>query len=337
MAGIDYGKIITRSIEISKKNKWLWIFGLALVIYGGGASFRGGGSDISDAAKGIFKQYSTDMPEDLPGKATQVLSATTDIVRDWFANVPLSTWMLITTGIILTVIIWMVLSWIIHAWAKAALIHGVSEADKGQQVTLLNCSPLGIAKIKHLVIFSFISVIITLGSITGTLVILGLVYLLLFFSEPLQMTWLILGSIAAVLTIFILLILFAMLTAYAERLIVLANYAPWMAWKKGLSLAKHNFIPTMVMGLLNMIISASIGCLSTIITLAVLAIPAGILLFPMFTGGFHIPGIATIIGLLFLFTVFILANYIISAVLTVFKYSNWTLLYKEVIKRENLA
>lgn len=335
MASIDYGKIISRSIEITKKNKWLWVFGLALAVFSGGGGSGGGGGGSPSSSGSILKDIPQKMPSSLPEKSSQVLGEATNIIKDWFYSVPLSTWIFIGIGLLTIICIWIIVSLIIQSWAKGALIYGINQADEGKDTSLISCSPRGIAKIKHLIIFGLISICITVGIflLFGFVLLLG--YLVFNFSSILQSLWLILGVIIAVLSIIVLMIIFAMLSIYAERLIVLYDHSPWQAWKKGLSLSKNNFLPTLIMGVLNMTIGCTVSCLSLMIILLILAVPAIILIVPIFKDGFHMSDIPTILGgCLLLLLLFIYANYLVGALMTVFKFSNWTLLFKEILEED---
>lgn len=334
MASVDYGKIISRSVEITKKNKWLWVLGLALVIFSGSGGGGGGGGRSSSSTGSILKDIPQKMPSNLPQKTNQVLGEATNVIKDWFHSIPLSTWIFIGIGILVIICIWVIISLIIRSWAKGALIYGIDQADQGKDVSLISCSPRGIVKVKHLIIFGLISCCITIGLflLSGFVLVLG--YFVFNFSSTLQTFWIILGGVIVVLSIVVLLIIFSMLSIYAERLIILHDYSPWQAWKKGLSLSKNNFLPTVVMGVLNMTIGCSVGCLFLMIILLILAIPAFILIVPVFKDGFRMPSIPVILGGFLLLLLFIYANYLINALMTVFKFSNWTLLFKEILKEE---
>ena len=47
MSSIEYDKIISRSWQITKKNKWLWVVGIVIAAFGGGSGGSGGGGGIA--------------------------------------------------------------------------------------------------------------------------------------------------------------------------------------------------------------------------------------------------------------------------------------------------
>ena len=54
MGSIDYSKIIQRSWEITKKNKWLWVVGIVIAAFGGGSGGSGGGGGSSSSTSTNF-------------------------------------------------------------------------------------------------------------------------------------------------------------------------------------------------------------------------------------------------------------------------------------------
>lgn len=331
MASIDYGSILKRSIELTRHHKWLWVYGLTLAIFSGSVS---GNSNLGE----IFKDVPDKIPKDLPEKTTYVLGQTTTLVREWFTAVPLTTWLFIGLGIVGLILLWLIFSWIIQSWAKGALIAGLDEADQNQTVNLISTSPRGIAKMKHLILFGLIS---TGLGIAATFVALLLTLIVVLVGSTVitqtaaRVIWFGLWLLAIVLTGIFVMILFSMISVYAERLIVLKNFPPWQAWKKGLSLSKGHFLPTVVMGIINYAVGCTIGCLSSIALLVVLGIPGALLVLPHFKDGFRLPSLPVFGVLLVLILLFIYSNYLINALLTVFRFSNWSLFFKEVVSQEN--
>lgn len=330
MASIGYGKIIKRSFEIAKKFKWLWIYGLVL-----GASFSsgGGGSGSSSSPlKNLPKNLPKEIPKDLPQQTEKVLGETTNIIKDWFISIPASTWILLGFTFLILIILGIIISWILRSWAKAGLIHGTYDADQNQNVTLLSTSQKAIPKIKALIIYSLISFGFGILVIFGPMIIVGSGFLFLSLIPPINYIWLVLSGIAAVIFIVIAIVLFSITSIFAERLIVLKNYTPFNAWKKGLSFSKKQFIPSILMELINQVCGCGIGCVGLLIFAVVLGIPGLVILIPAFSNGFHLPSPPAIIALLMFFILAIIIMQLINAIFTVFKYSNWNLFTQEFFK-----
>ncbi len=336
MQSIDYGKIIKRSWELTWKNKWLWVMGMVLAVFAGGGS---SGSSSSNSSKlNVPNASPSPAPTNLQGfhnQAINVLGEATNVLKTWFMNVPAGNWILLIVLILLFAIFSTVVVWILTAWAKGALISGLDDADMDKEVNLKTVSPKGISKIKDLIIFNLISVGISIAMVVGILLIIGIGFLIQLAVPVLGIIWMVLFGIVGSLAFLIALVLFAVLTIYAERLIVLENYSPWNAWKKGLSFGKGNFIPTFTMGIINSLIGCTSGCVGLIVIILILAIPGYILIAPIFKGGFHFPNIGQIIGIVVLFLLFITINLLIKAIFVVFDYSNWNLLFKELYKEGN--
>lgn len=335
MKNINIKKILKRSWELTWNNKWLWVMGLVLAIFSGGSGFNGANSRGS-SGKTPTASPAPNMPDlqNIKDQTSMVLGDATNVVVSWFKSIPPSYWILIGFGIFFLTIFTMVTAWIIKSWAKGALIYGLDEADMGKPVTLKNTSPKGIAKIKDLIVFGLISGAIT----TGLVLIIGLMVLIGFILKVaipnLGMIWLVLFGIVAGLAFIIAIVLFSMLTVYSERLIVIKNYSPWEAWKKGLSLTKGNFIPTFVMSLVDGIIGCSAGCLGLIALLLAFSLPTFLLIYPMFKGGFHVPSGPNIVGIIILIILFFSIYNLFRAVMVVFSYGNWNLLFKEILEKE---
>lgn len=333
MTDIDYGKIIKRSWNITWNNKWLWVMGLVLAAFGGAGSSGGSGSGSSGAS-------STPGPSATPGPAfntvkdqtTHVLGQATNAISDWFASIPVQNWILFALLALIFVIFTSTVIWVIKEWANGALIFGLDEADKGNPVTLKSVSPKGISKIKDLVLFRLISTGLTLALVLGLGIIFGLGFLVKAAIPVLGMIWLVLFGFLGLITFVIALFLFLLLTIYAERLIILKNYSPWNAWKKGLILARGNTIPTLIMGIINSAIGCGVGCLGIIGLLIIFGLPAYLLIAPLFVGGFHFPGIGQVMGLVILLILFFSINTLIRGVFIVFNYGNWNLFFNEIFK-----
>jgi hypothetical protein len=342
MKDIDFGKIVSRSWELTWKYKWLWVMGLVLAVFGG-SSFGSGSSDNSGSTGNLNTNLASPAPkqtslnvQNLQGTASRVLGAATDVVKSWFTSIPAGDWVLLGFLVLILIIVGVAITLVLTSWAKGSLIAGFEDADAGAEVTLRSASKKGTTKIKDLIIFELLSFLIVIGTLICLALLVGIGFLIKITVPALGTIWMvlfgILGGLAFVITIFF----FAMLTIYAERLIVLKNYSPWDAWKKGLSLSKGNFLPTLVMGLINSVIGCVSSCLGIIALLIVFAAPGYLLIYPMFKGSFHFPGAGTVIGLIILVLLFVSINSLLRAVYVVFDYGNWNLFFKQILsKTEN--
>lgn len=334
MQNIDYGKIIKRSWEITWKNKWLWVTGMVLAAFGSSGSSGGGGSSGSTSSQSIPSSSPLPSPVEIKDKTSYVLGAATDYIKNWFSNVPVQNWILLGLLILFLVIVGVCIVWVLTHWAKGALIQGFEDADNDKLVTLKSISPYGISNVKKLIIFSLISVGMSIFVLVSLTLFVGLGYLAFTLFKPVGTILLILFGILAFLVFIASMAIFTMVTIYAERLIVLKGFAPWQAWKKGFSLSKGNFMSTLLMGIINSIIGATTGCLGVIVLLIVFAIPGFLLIYPIFKDGFKIPSLMQIFGILIFILLFFSINTMLRAVFIVFNYGNWNIFFKEIINKE---
>ena len=336
MKDIDYSKIIKRSWEITKKNKWLWVVGVVIAAFGGGSgSGGGGGGSSSSTSTTLPSQSPAPIPvEDIKDKTSYVLGIATDSLQNWLSNFPAINWFVIGVFIFLVILFGTVVIWILTSWAKGALIQGLEDADNEKEVTLKSISPYGISNIKKIIIFGLISTGMTLLVLFGALIAVGLGFLIYSFADSSSTILLVLLGILLTFVFIIVIAIFTMVSIYAERLMVLKGLSPWEAWKKGFSLSKGNFFPTFIMGIINGFIGFSVGCLGMIALLILFAIPGFLIIYPIFKDGFNMPSASQIFAIIVLFFLLGSINMAIRAVFTVFNYGNWNLFFKQIIDKE---
>ena len=336
MGSIDYSKIIQRSWEITKKNKWLWVVGIVIAAFGGGSGGSGGGGGSSSSTSTNFPSESpSPVPiENIKDKTSYVLGMATDSLQNWFSNFPSINWFVLGLIVFFVIIVGMVIIWILTSWAKGALIQGLDDADNEKEVTLKSISPYGISNIKKLMIFSLISFGMGLALLLVVSIFVGIGFLIYSFAGSSTTVLLVLLGVLLAFVFIILIAIFTMVSIYAERLMVLKGLGPWEAWKKGFSLSKGNFFPTFIMGIINSIIGFSVGCLGMIALLILFAVPGFLIIYPIFKDGFNVPSAPQIFAIIVLFFLFISINLAIKAVFTVFNYGNWNLFGKQIINKE---
>lgn len=330
---VDYGAILHRSWGLTKKHKWLWVYGLVLAVFGGGSGGGGGGGSGGSSTSGRTDKK---LPENLPEKTSQVLGAATEAVKNWFVHVPATTWIGLGLLVFLLLVLFLITRWILVNWAKAGLIAGLAKADKEEEVSLVTTTGDGLRAVKPLVVLDLVGLGAGLLATLGLILVFGLLALLIWLvPDPGRIIlWVIEGIIALPTAIGVFLLL-GMVGIYADRLIVLEGVAPVLAWKKGLGLGKGNFLPTVVMGIINSAVGCGVGCLSMLALLVVLGIPGLVMMFPYFRGGWHWPPAGIWVGMGILGMIFIYANLVVKVILTVFSYGNWNLFFKRVRSKES--
>jgi hypothetical protein len=312
----DFTEIVKRTYYLIKKNKWLFVYGLVLATVASGGSY----SNLripSDSLKDWEK-----VPEEIPQEATKVLGVFTSTFTEWLGSVTWQSWFILVLSIISVLLVSVVIRIVMTGWAKGALIAGFDKAYKDQSVDLRNTTKSGFASAKSLIIFSVLAGLIGVGIVMGLVLLWLIVFLVLGNWETLRIIWAIAGGIAGAFTLIYSIILLTMINVYAERLIVLHGFQPMTAWKKALSLSRNNFLMTFLMGLINSILGSAIGCVSVLIMLVIFGIPAFIVVLPSITAQ-KLPSIPAIIFLVFLFIIFAYLNFLVQAVIVLFKYGNW--------------
>ncbi len=341
MASIDYSAIISRAWYITKKYKWLWVYGLVLVVFSGGSSYSGssGGSSSNRSTRPTNNGQGQDKQSMLL-EATDVLGAATTQLQQWASSITPVSLIMLAIALFIVFGISIAVYWVIKSWARGSLIKGIQDADQDKEVTLKNTTAYGKALVKPFVLYDLLSGLIVTGSIiVGVLLVLGFILFgaLAFKSNlVLQLIWYVLAGLWALVLIIIVAFLSVMVTAYAERLIALHGYTPWQAWKKGISMAKRNWLPTIVLGIINNMIGCIVSCLG----LVVLAILGGVPVFLTIMSFTNKNMLSASIPLLITsgFWIFVLLNAftLLMAMYTVFHYSTWNLLFKEITKEQSV-
>ena len=332
----DYGSIISQSIKVTKKFKWLWVYGLVITAFAAGAG-GGGGSNASSNIRNVpgtdtLPSLPDQLPENLPDDAANVLGGFTSSLADWFRSVPVSTWVMLALVVFIAIVFSWLVKMVLSSWAKGGLIYASQQALEGKETTLANTSPKGIANIKNLIILGLITLAISLAIFVGLPLIWILVYLLIEGISVLSSLWIVLGVVFGILLFILAIIIIAMVGVYAERLIVLKGYSPWQAWKSGLKLSKGAFLPTLIMGIINAASAMAVGCVTTILFVIIVGVPALISIIPSITKG-QLPSIPLIVFTIIAFIIFGYISLLARAIVVVFKYSNWNQLFESVLSK----
>lgn len=325
----DYGKIISKSIETTKKFKWLWVYGLVIAAASGGSGSGNSNFDTPSGDSTQFDKIFSDFPNSTP-TTDQVLGAFTDQFSEWFSNVSPGNWLLLFLGIVIAIVVAIGVAWVLSAWANGGLIGGLELAHKDQETTLKNTSPIGFKNVKKLIVLSIVQFFIAVGgliALTLGSIIIGALVAALGDSGTIITVLL---SIAGVIGFIYILINYFLAIVFSQRFVVLQNQDAWDAWRNGWTLSVKNFFPSLVMGIINAILSIAFGCVTVMASMVVLGVPAFILMSPLFSN--KIPGVGSIIALVVLLIIFVAINLLMRAIMVVFNASNWNLFFEEINK-----
>lgn len=311
-----------RSFEVIKKNKILWIFGIAAAGAGLGnySNFRSFGNFDSDTFKNLPGNLFKDAPANPSVEhLTQVLGSSTDVLSQLFTTVPAYLYILLGLELLLVFIFGMIITLIYKAWADGALIYGIQMASQNATLSIQDLSEKSFTSIKPLIwlqivpwlIFLLISAALSAISISlitiGSTRIVGLIFLFV-----------------SLLIIVYGLILLNLSSIWALRKIVLDKQKAADALKLGYKIAREKYWSMSLLGAVNAILG-----------ILIMIIPAALIIAPIIGGVFLIlknpsflPGL--IIGGAILFLILIIALQIIGGILYSFKACIWTLAYNSI-------
>ena len=324
MSTPDYSKYLKKSFELTKKNKWLWVFA-ALVGSGGGFS---GGLNFSKLFKDNNKP-DTDALKNIPFDTEKVLGDKISYVQEWIHSVPTYKFVLLIILIILLVLTALTIVLIIASWGKGSLIKGIDMANSGEEVNLKNVSPFGFKYLKPMIQFSLLIMLAIFVTAIAIPFMWALIFLLFFGIGFLKIVWIILGIILIPVIALVLIFLSTLVNLYGERLIVLEELHAVEAFNKAVYLGKHSLFPALLMGIVNKTIDYLIGLASMILFFITVFLPLYIPIRLFETN----PSFSAFLSLVIIiaFFIFLFVSMVFKASLTVFYYSNWNQLFNDVI------
>lgn len=339
---MDIGKIYKKAWNIAWNTKPLWIFGVLVVAFSGGSSglrsnFNSssnfGGESSDPNFNQILRDFKNAFSEDPMGKnfqGNQFEIATREVVallKEIFFGIPTSTWIIFILAILVSMVIGIIFTIIIKGYSMSSLIGGIKLKQVGSESTLKTISKDGLKHLKSMIWLSLIPGIIV--SIISIVVILP-VAVVFMISVPV-------GAIISMLLILpyiVFLIIFSMAMIWARRILVIENKSGWESFKAGFVFLKSSGAETIILGLLNSVLSCAFGCGFGIVMILVF----GILALPVF-GGFLISEYSLVItlpiALVFGFVILILFG-LATGIYTVFNYSTWNLLYEDIVNENNI-
>lgn len=325
----DFSSIISKSIEITKKQKWIWLYAVVLSLFSGGtgSGFRGfaNKSDLSP---------SSDSFKNLPQESEKVMGAMTSNLIDWVTSVSVDKWVFLALGILLLIILGIIISYIARAWSKSGLIYSLDKALKGDSITLANTSPQVFKYLKNMVLFGIIQTLFGIGIVLGIVLVWMILYFIFNLIEPLRVFLQVIAGIGGVVGIFYLAIMLSLLGVLGDRKIILKGTKPLETWKQSFGEARKNMRSGIVMGIVGTVVSWLFSLAAHIVGLIILGLPIFVLLFPSISQGKFPPVLYVVIAVINAVVFFTLSR-MIGVVTTVFKYANWNQYYDTLINKND--
>src|SRR4051812_32069060 len=120
---MDYGQLISRSVQITLRNRALWLYGFLLALFGGS-----GGGNVN-----FNSQFPTIPGTPTPGANPQVpnIPGLTPDVLGNLRNIPPSVFASVGIALLCLVLFFIVVATIVQNVARSALIGMVNEIEEG--------------------------------------------------------------------------------------------------------------------------------------------------------------------------------------------------------------
>lgn len=323
------GDLYNKSWQIIKKYKVLWLFGMAMAGAAGSGLENGNWDKLipSDSSPGETPiEAEPEIISDSVYQGGRVLATSTqagfgDIVQNLLSDIPAYLYVLGGIEVVLLLVTGWAVLFVYGAWANASLIEGVQTALADGNVSIRDSSEKAFRSIKSLV---WLAIIPTLVLLLVSLVVIPLLAI------PISIGGLTLKVIFGfllglyVLALLVIIIFLGLAQIWAPREVVIDKKPAKDALFAGIRIARRKFWSTLLLGLVN-----------TILTMVVIGIPVGIMV-GFLVGGFltfeKIPtlgiGLFATGGILLL--LFVLLGQLFGGILTAFKSSVWTIAYNNI-------
>lgn len=306
-------ELYSKSWQIIKDNKILWLFGMAAVGFSSGSSRFNFNSDSFDSIKKFFQNTDT----------------FAETIKNLFFGVPIWVYALLGLGILLLILINIILGIIYQAWANGALIAGVNAGAVSQKPTISESSHNAFPAIKGLIWLNIIPTLIffLITAVVFGILILGIV-LLPSFSKAIP----IILTVIAVIGAFIGWIFLTLTQIWASRRVALDKKPAAESFSSSFKVVKKKFWHMLALAIVNTMLS--------LVAMFIMAVPilivGGIAVFSFI---FSKPNLSLlpfliVIGVV-LFLLYTVGYVIFSGILNSFKASIWTLAYNHTKGESN--
>ncbi len=318
-------ELYSKSWQIIKDNKILWLFGMAAVGISSGSSRTNISSKNLDSIKKFFQNND---PGTTSNKLTQVLGASTDTfaetIKNLFFAVPIWLYVLLGLGILLLILVNIVLGMIYQAWTNGALIAGVNAGAVNQKPTISQNSNNAFPAIKGLI---WLNIIPTLVFFLIAAVVFGILIFAIVLLPSFTKAIPIIITIVAVIGAFIGWILLTLTQIWASRRVVLDKRSAAQSFSSSFRIVKKKFWHMFALAIVNTMLS--------LVAMFIMAVPliivGGVAVFSFI---FSKPNLSLlplliVVGIV-LFLLYTVGYTIFSGILNSFKASVWTLAYNHI-------
>lgn len=319
---MDYGEIIRRAWNITKKYKYLWVFGFILALFGGGGGYSS--NNLSNSFQYTYKRSEIALPVELQQFLFKLQNFT-------MKNI----------GLIILFAIFMIIlaiaGFTLYIIADGGLIGSVKNIEAGEKNSLKDGFKTG---------SDYFWRMLGKNLLTGLIgVFIALIFLLIFstiyFLTPISQNKQYLPENVGIILFFIILffilmiplmIFLGILNDYSSRFIVIKNNGIIESIKNSFKLIISNLKHTIIIALILFAIGIIVSIILFIIFL-IIAIPSALLIFSIYRiGSIAFSLVLAALALLFL----IILSAFLNGIRLTFSSSTWTLTFLKLTKPEQL-
>lgn len=321
----DIGNLYSKSWNIVKNNKVTWIFGAAVSALAAGSSgySSNGGSSGGENIQKIFENVPKEATEG--AKLTQVLGESTGPVQqllgDIFHAIPIYFYLILGIEVAILIILGIVIRFIYSAWSNAGLIQSIQSAYLNKKPTIAESAQKAFPYIKSLIALELIPLLFFILVIPISII----VFVAAFWvgSWPLRIFFGLLLVVEVILLIYVSLVM-TVGVIWGTRQVIISGKGAKEAFWSGIRIARRKFWSSILLGLVNTIVSGLISVIPIVIIIGIVV--AGVVSYLMTE---TISPVLIVIGV-FAFIVVMVAMTIIGAIVTAFKASVWTIAYNQI-------
>ncbi len=300
---MDYGRLLSRSLELAWRHKWLWLL----------AFFAGESSTVPGFNGGSFNSGSrTSTPN---GGAPDLRP-----VGEW---VTAHAALLLLAGAVL-VLVWIVL-FVLSCACVAAAVRGADELDRDQPCDLGRAWGLGlprfgaVLRLRLLVLLAWLAVVLVIGVMVVLIVLAAAVHAY----ASVAVVGVLLANVAVVL--FVVLVVVPVYLRLALRMIVLDGAGAVAGLRGGVTLMRSRLGRVAVLWAIELAISLGMGIVAAVVLFAI-AVPAAIFGYGAFVNhsGVALGGLGAVV------LVVVAALLVFGAAVAGFRSVYWTLGYRRL-------
>lgn len=306
---MDYGRLLTRALELTWRYKWLWLLALFAGESAGSPSYGGQGVSNTFGGGGRRGGGSPSSPPDFRP------------VTDWIGG---HIGLLVLLAVVLLAL-WVAL-FIVSCGAEAAVVRGTAAADAGEEIGLGRAISLGLERFGGVLRVRLLLVAVTLLVVVVAAAMVGLIILSFAIHAYLAATILIVVAIGAGFLLFLIALVYSTFIRLWLRAVILDRAGAMTGLGEVVALIRRRLGPVAVLWVIQLALSLVIAVLLLIVLFA-FALPGGLI----FIAAVSSHGSAVAVVPLVAFAVLLLiALVVLGAAISAYLSVYWTLGYRQL-------